>query len=59
MGLGLPVDDVGKAREVIGEGMRLRRETPGHAFFLTSIGPVTREVDLELLRALSDEILRL
>lgn len=59
VGLGLPVDDPGKARAVIDEGLRLYRERAGPGFFLTSIGPVTREVDLKGLRELVDEILLL
>ena len=59
VGLGLPLDDLHKARERIAEALRLYRESNGPAFFLTSLGPVTRDVDLEVLRALADEILRL
>jgi len=59
VGLGLPLDDVGKAREVIGDGQRLHREQAGPGFFLTSIGPVTRDANLEALHTLADEILRL
>jgi hypothetical protein len=59
VGLGVPLDDVGKAREVIGDGQRLYRERAGPGFFLTSIGPVCRDVDLEAFRALAEEITRL
>ena len=59
IGLGLPLDDIGKAREIVDEGRRLHRERDGPAFFLTSVGPVTREVDLESLRAFAEEIQRL
>jgi hypothetical protein len=59
VGIGLPVNDVGKAMEVIDEGLRLWRQGTGQGFFLTSAGPLTREVDLGTLRALTDEILRL
>ena len=59
VGLGVPLDDVGKAMEVIGEGQRLYRERVGPGFFLTSIGPVTRDADLEAFRTLADEITRL
>jgi hypothetical protein len=56
VGVAVPMDDVDKAREIIGEGLRLYREGSGQGFFLTSVGPVTRDVDLETLRALADEI---
>jgi hypothetical protein len=59
VGLGVPLDDVGKAREIIGDGQRLYRERAGPGFFLTSVGPVTRDTDLEAFRALADEITRL
>ncbi len=59
VGIGLPVDDVGKAMEVIDEGLRLCRQGTGQGFFLTSAGPLTRDVDLGTIRALADEILRL
>ena len=59
VGIGLPVNDVGKAMEVLDEGLRLWRQGTGQGFFLTSAGPLTRDVDLGTLRALTDEILRL
>jgi hypothetical protein len=59
VGLGVPLDDVGKAREIISNGQRLYRERAGPGFFLTSIGPVHRDVDLEAFRTLADEITRL
>ncbi len=59
VGLGLPLDDLDKARERINEAQRLFRGGTGPGYFLTSLGPVTRDVDLEILRALADEILRL
>jgi len=55
----VPLDDFGKAREIIGAGQRLYRERGGPGFFLTSIGPVHRDVDLEAFRTLADEITRL
>jgi len=59
VGLGVPLDDVGKAREIIADGQRLCGERTGPGFFLTSIGPVHRDVDLEAFRTLADEITRL
>jgi hypothetical protein len=59
VGFGVPMDDVGKAREIMDEGQRLYREKPGSGFFLTSLGPVHRETDLEAFHALADEIRRL
>lgn len=59
VGIGLPLDDVGKAMEVIDEGRRLCRQGTGQSFFLTSLGPLTRDVDLGKLHSLVDEILRL
>lgn len=59
VGLGIPLDDLDRAREIIGEGRRLCRDRPGPGFFLTSIGPVTRQVDLEAVRALTHEIRRM
>ena len=59
VGLGVPLDDIGKAREIIGDGQRLYGERAGPGFFLTSIGPVHRNVNLEAFRTLADEITRL
>ena len=59
VGLGVPLDDVGKAREIIADGQQLCGERTGPGYFLTSIGPVHRDVDLEAFRALADEITRL
>jgi hypothetical protein len=56
VGLGIPLDDLDLAREVIGEGERLCRDRAGPGFFLTSIGPVTRDADLEAVRALAHAI---
>lgn len=59
VGLGVPLDDIGKAREIIDAGQRLYRERAGPGFFLTSIGPVHRNVDIEAFRTLADAITRL
>ncbi len=59
VGLGLPLDDVGEARKFIDEGQRRYRERARPGFFLTSVGPVTRDADLEALRTLANEIMGL
>jgi hypothetical protein len=59
VGLGLPLDDPDKAMGLIGEGLRLHRDRSGPGFFLTSIGPIPRDVNLEALRELAEEISRL
>jgi hypothetical protein len=56
VGVGVPLDDLDKAREVIDQGQRLYRDRAGQGFFLTSAGPVTRDTNLEALRAVTDEI---
>lgn len=56
VGLGLPLDDPGKAKQIIHEGLRLSRERIGRGFFLTSFGPATREVSPEILHELVNEI---
>ncbi len=59
VGLAVPLDDRLRAREVIGDGQRRYRQRGRPGFFLTSPGPVTRDVDLEALRALAEEIVGL
>lgn len=59
VGLGIPLDDLHKAGEVIGEGRRLFRERAGPGFFLTSVGPVTREVDPGAIRSLTEALAHL
>lgn len=59
VGLGLPLEDPLKAREVIKEGRDLYRTTGGRGIFFTSFGPVTRDVDLEALHELVNEIFNL
>jgi len=56
VGLGVPLDDMGRAKEIMDDGIRLYRERPGPGFFLTSAGPVHRDTDLEAFHALADEI---
>jgi hypothetical protein len=57
VGLGLPVDDLSKARALIREGLDLYRAQGGRrGFFFTSFGPVNRDADLETLHQLIKEI---
>jgi len=58
-GLGLPLNDFEKSKEIIEEGREIYRFRRGQGFFFTSHGPVTREVDLEALHKLVDEIHRI
>jgi hypothetical protein len=51
LGLGLAGDDSEKAIETVQEVVHCRTQGT-HNFFFTSLGPVTREVDLESLRQL-------
>lgn len=58
-GLGLPLNDVEKSKEIIEEGRQIYRLRRGQGLFFTSHGPVTREVDLETLHELVGEIHRI
>jgi hypothetical protein len=59
VGLGLPLDEPDKAREVIQEGLKLYKTTGGRGIFFTSFGPATRDTDLEVLHGLVAEIFNL
>jgi hypothetical protein len=59
VGLGLPLQDLEKARGLIREGRDLYQTTGGRGIFFTSFGPVTRDVDLEALHELVNEIFNL
>lgn len=59
LGLGLPLDDLDRAREIIREGIELYRTKGGRGFFFTSQGPVTRDASLENIHELVKEINRL
>jgi hypothetical protein len=59
VGLGVPLNDWDRAKEIIEDGQRLYRERSGPGFFLTTAGPVHRDTDLEAFHALADEIRRL
>ena len=59
VGLGLPLNEPAKARELIRDGRELYRTTGGRGIFFTSFGPATRDTDLEALHGLVDEIFNL
>lgn len=59
VGLGLPLNEPDKARELIHEGLELYRTTGGRGIFFTSFGPATRDTDLEALHDLVSEIFNL
>lgn len=56
LGIGLPLDDLETAREILYQGMALYRNRPGHGVFFTSLGSANRENNLETLHALVNEI---
>ncbi len=53
-GLGVPLNDVEKANQIIEQGGKLHAE--GSGFFFTSLGPLTRDVDLDTLHTLIGKI---
>lgn len=56
VGIGLPLDDLDKTKEIINQGKGLYQAGGGPGFFFTSHGPVTRDVDLDLLHQVTREI---
>lgn len=56
VGIGLPMSDLEKAREMIQQGLEWVRDKSLGRFFFTSFGPMTREIDLETLQQLIREI---
>ena len=58
LGIGLPLDDLEAAREVMALGAELYRSQSGRGFFFTSLGPVTREANLDNMHQLVKEISR-
>jgi hypothetical protein len=58
VGLSVPTDDFEKGKDFIGEALALHKKEEKHNFFFTSLGPVTRDVDLEIMRQLMDEVSR-
>jgi hypothetical protein len=59
LGLGLPLDDLERAREIIREGVALYKAKGGRGFFFTSLGPLTRDANLETIHDLVNEIFEL
>jgi hypothetical protein len=59
VGLGLPLTEPAMAQKIIKEGRELYKTTGGRGVFFTSFGPVTRDVDLETLHELVNEIFNL
>ena len=55
VGLGLPLNDLSTARRFIKEGRQLYETTGGRGIFFTSLGPATRDVDVETLHQLVQE----
>ena len=58
VGLGVPMDDLEKGKDLIGEASALYKTEGKRNFFFTSFGPVTRDADLETIRQLMDEVSR-
>jgi len=58
IGLSLPLGDLEKGKDLIREGLALYKARGKPNFFFTSLGPVTRDIDLETVRQLIDEIVR-
>jgi hypothetical protein len=52
VGLGLPLDDPDTAQRLIREGRELYETSRGRGIFFTSLGPTTRDVDMETLHQL-------
>ncbi|MCB2227094.1 MAG: hypothetical protein KQH53_10490 [Desulfarculaceae bacterium] len=58
LGIGLPLDDLEAAREAMALGLELYRSQAGRGFFFTSLGPATREANLDTMHQLVKEIAR-
>jgi hypothetical protein len=56
VGLGLPLDDLEKAKELINGGLRLYHAKRDRGFFFTSLGPVTHDASPERIHSLIREI---
>lgn len=55
VGLGLPLDDLKTAGRLVQEGRSLYETTGGRGIFFTSLGPATRDVDMEALHTMVQE----
>lgn len=58
LGIGLPMNDLEAAKEMMGLGIDLYRAQSGRGFFFTSLGPATREANLDTVHELVKEICR-
>lgn len=58
-GLGLPLNDFEQSKKIIHEGKGLCRFKRGQGFFFTSHGPATREIDMDALHKVVEEIHRI
>jgi hypothetical protein len=56
VGIGLPLDDLEKTREIIKQGIDLYRTGDGQGTFFTTHGPVTRDADLDFLHQVTKEV---
>ncbi len=56
LGLSLPLHDLDASRKIIIEAMALYRNKPDHGIFFTGQGPVTREIAMDNLHILVNEI---
>lgn len=56
IGIGLPMDDIEKSKELIGKGLELYRANPEHGLFFTSSGAAGRDINLDDIHALVSEI---
>lgn len=55
-GLSIPLNDIEKANQIIEKGGKLHAENRNNRFFFTSLGPLTRDVDLDMLHAIIGKI---
>ncbi|MBU4564047.1 MAG: uroporphyrinogen decarboxylase family protein [Desulfarculus sp.] len=58
LGIGLPMDDLEAAKETMSLGIDMYRARSGRGFFFTSLGPATREANLDTVHQLVKEISR-
>jgi hypothetical protein len=54
--LSVPIDNFERGKDFIEKALALHKTEEKHKFFFTSYGPVTRDVDLETMRQLRDEV---
>lgn len=56
VGMSLPLDNLEKVRELITQGLDFYKTKGGPGFFFTSHGPVTRDVNLDILHQVTKEL---